>query len=415
MVPPGVEIVGAQRSADAGVATSPNRTPKDRGRLMKHPQEIAGQKPHVELAPGGPGIPPRRVVLVGARRAARRLARLLGDRPWSGPQIVGFVDAGHGRTSQLRPRSRHLALHPQADPVPVLGSIDRLDELVDRARATHVVVAVSTMPEARLRPRISQLINSDVSVHWVSVDSGHLDAGALDATAAVSVPDHSIQPRRRHGRGRWLPAWDHVAWPRRAKRLMDISLAAIGLLVLAPLFALVSVAILIGSGRPIFYTQDRVGQGGRRFRIFKFRSMRCDAERETGPIWASDHDSRCTRVGDWLRHTNIDELPQLFNVLRGEMSLVGPRPERPTFVEQFRQTIPDYELRHAIRGGMTGWAQVHGWRGRTSLRKRIQYDLDYIERWSFWLDVKILFMTIQHVFWGKTTWTEPRRAETHAA
>ncbi len=129
---------------------------------------------------------------------------------------------------------------------------------------------------------------------------------------------------------------------------MDISLAAIGLFVLAPLFALVAVAILIGSGRPIFYTQDRVGQGGRRFRIIKFRSMRCDAERETGPIWASDHDSRCTRIGDWLRHTNIDELPQLFNVLRGDMSLVGPRPERPTFVEQFRQTIPDYEL--AARG-----------------------------------------------------------------
>jgi exopolysaccharide biosynthesis polyprenyl glycosylphosphotransferase len=193
---------------------------------------------------------------------------------------------------------------------------------------------------------------------------------------------------------------------------MDISLAAIGLVVLAPLLLLVSVAVLISSGRPIFYTQDRVGQGGRRFRIIKFRSMRCDAERETGPVWAFDHDARCTRVGDWLRHTNIDELPQLFNVLRGDMSLVGPRPERPTFVEQFRQNIPDYDLRHAVRGGMTGWAQVHGWRGRTSLRKRIQYDLDYIERWSCWLDVRILYMTIQHVFWGKTTWKEPRRTYT---
>ncbi len=415
MVPPGVEIVGAKRSADAGVAASPDRRPRDRGRLMKHPQEVAGQKPHVEPAPVGADLLARRVVLVGARRAARRLARLLGDRPWSGPQIVGFIDAGHGRASHLRPRSRHLALHPQADPVPVLGSIDRLDELVDRARATHVVVAVSHTPEARLRPCLSQLINSDVAVHWVSVDSRQLDAGALDATTAVPLSDNPTQPRRRHGCGPRLPAWAQVTWSRAAKRLIDISLAAIGLFVLAPLFALVSAAILIGSGRPIFYTQDRVGQGGRRFRIFKFRSMRCDAERETGPIWASDHDARCTRVGDWLRHTNIDELPQLYNVLRGDMSLVGPRPERPTFVEQFRQSIPDYELRHAVRGGMTGWAQVHGWRGRTSLRKRIQYDLDYIERWSFWLDVRILFMTIQHVFWGKTKWKEPRRTETHAA
>jgi len=245
-------------------------------------------------------------------------------------------------------------------------------------------------------------------VHWVSVDSGQLDAEALDATTAVPVSGRSARPP-------WLPAWDRVSWSRVAKRFMDISLAAIGLVVLAPLFTVVSLAILIGSGLPIFYSQERVGQGGRRFRIFKFRSMRCDAERETGPIWASDHDARCTQVGDWLRHTNIDELPQLFNVLRGDMSLVGPRPERPTFVEEFRQTIPDYELRHAVQGGMTGWAQVHGWRGRTSLRKRIQYDLDYIERWSFWLDVKILFMTIQHVFWGKTSWKEPRRTETHAA
>jgi lipopolysaccharide/colanic/teichoic acid biosynthesis glycosyltransferase len=132
--------------------------------------------------------------------------------------------------------------------------------------------------------------------------------------------------------------------------------------------------------------------------------MRRDAEGETGPIWAADHDSRCTRIGDWLRHTNIDELPQLFNVLKGDMSLVGPRPERPVFVEKFRETVPDYDLRHAVPGGMTGWAQVHGWRGRTSLRKRVQYDLDYIERWTFWLDFRVLLMTVQHVLWGKTSW-----------
>jgi exopolysaccharide biosynthesis polyprenyl glycosylphosphotransferase len=193
------------------------------------------------------------------------------------------------------------------------------------------------------------------------------------------------------------------------KQILDTLLALIGLVLLAPLFALVALAILVTSGRPVFYTQDRVGQGGRLFRMIKFRSMRCDAERETGPIWASDHDQRCTAIGDWLRHTNIDELPQLFNVVRGEMSLVGPRPERPSFVSEFTRTIPDYNLRHAVPGGMTGWAQVHGWRGRTSLRKRVQYDLDYIERWSPSLDLRILLMTIQHVLWGKTTWTDSKR------
>jgi exopolysaccharide biosynthesis polyprenyl glycosylphosphotransferase len=195
---------------------------------------------------------------------------------------------------------------------------------------------------------------------------------------------------------------------RAAKRLADIVLSALGLLILTPLFTVVAVAILLTSGRPIFYTQERVGQGGRRFRIIKFRSMRCDAEQETGPIWASDHDSRCTRIGDWLRHANIDELPQLFNVLRGDMSLVGPRPERPMFVEQFRHDMPDYDLRHAVPSGMTGWAQVHGWRGRTSLRKRIQYDLDYVQRWSFWLDFLIMIMTVQHVVWGKISWNLSR-------
>ncbi len=189
-----------------------------------------------------------------------------------------------------------------------------------------------------------------------------------------------------------------------AKRILDIAGSAIGLTLLTPLFAVVAVLIWISSGRPIFYTQERIGQGGRSFRIIKFRSMRVDAERETGPIWASDHDERCTRIGDWLRHTNIDELPQLINVLIGDMSLVGPRPERPMFVQQFRGEVGDYDYRHAVPAGMTGWAQVHGWRGRTSLRKRLQYDLDYIGRWSFWLDVKILFMTVQHVAFAKTHW-----------
>jgi exopolysaccharide biosynthesis polyprenyl glycosylphosphotransferase len=353
------------------------------------------------------GTPPRRVVLVGARRDTRRLLRRLGKRPWSGLPIVGFVDSGHSRSSSLRLRSRHLALHPETDPVPVLGPIDRLDELVDRARATHVMVAVSGEPGASLPKRMSQLTNSDVAVHWVSVDSGRLDLDSL-ASRATAPPWSRNETARPKTRFR-SPAWGKLAWGRIGKRLVDVSVAVMLLVLLAPLFAIVAVAILISTGRPIFYKQQRVGQGGRLFSIIKFRSMRCDAESETGPIWASDHDTRCTRIGDWLRHTNVDELPQLLNVVRGEMSLVGPRPERPVFVEEFRQSIPDYDLRHAVPGGMTGWAQVHGWRGRTSLRKRLQYDLDYIQRWSIGLDLRILLMTIQHVFWGKTSWNETKR------
>ena len=370
---------------------------------MNNTLDIAGQ---IATATGRTS-PPSRVVLVGARRDARRLVRRLGTRPWNGLPIVGFVDTGHTRSTSMRLRSRHMAIHPETDPVPVLGSIDRLDELVDRARATHVMLAVSGERGSKLSPRVTQLVNPDVSIHCVSVDSGFLELDSLANQAAPPAWASEVSERPRA----WLrPSHGgQLSWGRIGKRIVDISVAGILLFLLSPLFAVVALAILISSGRPIFYKQQRIGQGGRLFPIIKFRSMRCDAERETGPIWALDHDARCTRIGDWLRHTNIDELPQLINVLRGEMSLVGPRPERPIFVDEFRGTIPDYDLRHAMPGGMTGWAQVHGWRGRTSLRKRIQYDLDYIQRWSIGLDFRILLMTIQHVFWGKTSWNESKR------
>src|SRR5262245_18981844 len=246
-------------------------------------------------------------------------------------------------------------------------------------------LAVQAGPQASLGPASSP-----------AVAGGSRRVVLPDARPGAQGRARRMLDRPWHG----LPAAGRVA-----KRMRDIGVSAFLLTLMAPLLAVVAVAILVTTGRPVFYQQQRVGQGGRLFRMYKFRSMRVDAERETGPIWASDHDSRCTRIGDWLRHTNIDELPQLFNVLRGDMSLVGPRPERPIFVEQFRGELPDYDYRHAVPAGMTGWAQVHGWRGRTSLRKRLQYDLDYIRRWSFWLEVRILFMTVQHVAWGKTKWS----------
>ena len=403
MASPSIESVGSELVEGPTVATSPGYRPRDRWRFMNSTPDMVRHLALTSVSAASRS----RVLLVGARRDARHLIRRLSKGPWTGPPIVGFVDAGHSRSSSLRPRSRHFALHSQTDPVPVLGHIDRLDEFVDFARATHVVMAVSGKSGRLSRPQVSQLINSDVVVQWVLVDSARLDLGSLTASSnATTWSLHSPTRSQTHLR---LPRWDRLTGPRSLKRIVDSTIAAFALLVLSPLFALVALAILVTTGRPIFYTQDRVGQGGRLFRIIKFRSMRCDAESETGPIWASDHDTRCTRIGDWLRHTNIDELPQLLNVVRGEMSLVGPRPERPSFVDRFQQTVPDYDLRHAVPGGMTGWAQVHGWRGRTSLRKRVQYDLDYIERWSPGLDLRILLMTVQHVFWGKTSWNESKR------
>jgi lipopolysaccharide/colanic/teichoic acid biosynthesis glycosyltransferase len=147
------------------------------------------------------------------------------------------------------------------------------------------------------------------------------------------------------------------------------------------------------SGRPILYRQRRMGHDGRGFEMLKFRSMRRDAE-AAGPGWTRANDPRRTRIGRWLRKRDLDELPQLFNVLRGDMSLVGPRPERPAYIEAFRREVPGYMLRHKVRAGMTGWAQVHGWRGDTSIQERVEHDLYYIQRWSLWLDLRILFMTL---------------------
>jgi exopolysaccharide biosynthesis polyprenyl glycosylphosphotransferase len=244
-------------------------------------------------------------------------------------------------------------------------------------------------------PRLSQPPTTPDGPSISVVDPSLIRLSALPASATIT-------PSR-------FPRWltrpvNRAKWARGAKRLSDIALASLALIILSPFLLVVGAFVLASSGWPIFYTQERVGQGGRLFRMIKFRSMRKDAEQSTGPVWATDQDTRCTRIGAWLRKTSVDEFPQLLNVIRGEMSLVGPRPERPIFVDQFRESMPDYDLRHAVPGGMTGWAQVHGWRGRTSLRKRVQYDLDYIQRWSFGLDFRILLMTVQHVLCNKTNW-----------
>jgi exopolysaccharide biosynthesis polyprenyl glycosylphosphotransferase len=178
------------------------------------------------------------------------------------------------------------------------------------------------------------------------------------------------------------------------KRITDIALSAGVIVVGAIPAAIVSLLIKRSSPGPVFYTQERMGLDGKAFKVYKFRSMPVDAEDASGPVWAREDDPRATRVGRWLRRSDFDELPQFWNVLRGDMSIVGPRPERPFFVEQFKHRIPSYMLRHKVKAGITGWAQVNGWRGNTSLEKRIEFDLYYIENWSLSLDFKIMWLTV---------------------
>jgi exopolysaccharide biosynthesis polyprenyl glycosylphosphotransferase len=182
------------------------------------------------------------------------------------------------------------------------------------------------------------------------------------------------------------------------KRAMDVVLSLLAILILSPVFAVLAALVKWTSPGPIFFSQERCGLNGDSFKMLKFRSMRADSEAKTGAVWAVKNDPRTTKLGAFLRKTSLDELPQFINVLLGDMSLVGPRPERPVFINKFVKTIPNYNARHAVKAGITGWAQVNGWRGNTSLRKRVQYDLYYIMHWTPWLDIRILWLTIWHGF-----------------
>jgi exopolysaccharide biosynthesis polyprenyl glycosylphosphotransferase len=177
------------------------------------------------------------------------------------------------------------------------------------------------------------------------------------------------------------------------KRTMDIVGSLVGIIILSPLYFIIAVAVKLTSRGPIFYGQERMSLDGKTFKMWKFRSMKVDAEEKSGAVWAKKSDDRRTAIGGFLRKTSLDEIPQFWNVLKGDMSLVGPRPERPVFIDQFKDQIPAYMLRHRVKAGITGWAQINGWRGDTSIEKRIEFDIFYIKNWSLWFDIRILLLT----------------------
>jgi len=214
-------------------------------------------------------------------------------------------------------------------------------------------------------------------------------------TSSVSVKEIEGVPFLR------LKSIPMTTWGRIMKRTFDLIVSLALLTVLSPLFLVIALLIKLDSRGPAFFRQERVGFDGGRFSMVKFRSMQPGAESESGPVFARSDDPRRTTIGSILRKTSLDELPQLWNVLKGEMSLVGPRPERPYFVDQFKALVPRYLERHRVKTGMTGWAQVNGLRGNTSIEQRINYDVYYVEHWSFWFDLKILLKTIRALFTAK--------------
>jgi exopolysaccharide biosynthesis polyprenyl glycosylphosphotransferase len=191
-----------------------------------------------------------------------------------------------------------------------------------------------------------------------------------------------------------------TTWNLIVKRSFDVVVSGICLILASPVLASIALLIKLDSRGPIYYSQERVGLDGRPFRLLKFRTMRVDAESGTGPVWAKKDDPRKTRIGGFLRRFSLDELPQLLNVLRGEMSIVGPRPERQHFVDQFKKEIPKYLDRHRVKTGMTGWAQVNGLRGNAPIEERTKFDVYYVENWSLVFDLKIILKTVRAVIFG---------------
>ena len=340
-----------------------------------------------------------RLLLVGMSPMRERILRLARELPGLAFEPVGWLACAADTASvseiDTLPTAGASAARPAAadatpdgsDALPCLGDLAEVRRVVRQHRIDRVIL---TLPFAQL-PLVSataeQLANLTVDLQFVP-DLMALHTSKMRLQEIAGIPFISVRETAISGADRIV------------KRTFDLFLAAAGLLLLSPLLAVLGLLVKLSSPGPMLYRQVRMGRDGREFTMFKFRSMRVDAEAVTGPVRTVAGDSRVTAIGGFLRRFSLDELPQLWNVVQGDMSLVGPRPERKVFVDRFREQMPRYFERHQVKSGITGWAQVHGLRGNTSVEERTLYDLHYVENWSLGLDIRILLMTVHHVLRG---------------
>jgi Undecaprenyl-phosphate glucose phosphotransferase len=317
------------------------------------------------------GLNLQRILVIGAGALGREITTKILAHREMGFEVVGFLDDDPRKVGST------------VCGLPVLGTLRQADEIVNDHDIDQVFVALPLEAHKKMLQVIDVMAQECVEIKLVPdiLQYAALRAGLedLDGTPVINLSQVPLQ-----------------GWNSMLKRAIDVGMAIAVMIALIPIVPLIALLIWLEDRGPIFYRQERMGLDGKPFMIVKFRSMRVNAEATSGPVWAVRDDPRRTRVGSFLRRTSLDELPQIWNVLTGDMSIVGPRPERPTFVREFKHKIPRYMLRHRVKAGITGWAQVHGWRGNTSIKKRIQYDLYYIQNWSLTLDFKILWMTIRY-------------------
>lgn len=323
-----------------------------------------------------------KVIVVGNSPVASRLIHEILNQKRLGLKFVGLV-------SDISKKS-------QSQEFQFLGSIDNLSDIVKKVKPDEIILTDISINRKKIINIIQICSDANISFKFISDVFSMVTTSASSNTLA-GLPIMELKTIALDG------------WGRIVKRLFDIVFSAVLLVILSPLFLLAAILVRISSPGPVIFKQKRVGRDGKVFNFYKFRSMytdKCDFS-DKGKKWttAKDEKSRITPIGRILRKSNIDEIPQFYNVLKGDMSFVGPRPELPTFVDKFQKDIPEYYRRHRVKSGLTGWAVVNGLKGDTSIEERVRYDIFYIENWSFWFDLKIIiktvFLVIREIFGGK--------------
>jgi len=316
----------------------------------------------------------KRVLIVGTSTVADKTYRSLTMHRSLGYEALGYC-------------SVHSSAGDTMDHIPYMGSIASVPELIKTRHIDMILIAFSETEQPLLHDLVRNCQGLNVEMMMVP-DILELMTSQVQIKHIEGIPFLGIKSPT-------LSSWNFIV-----KRTFDLLFASLILLLASPIIGLIVILIKLDSRGPVFYLQERIGLDGEVFKVMKFRSMHTDAEQATGPVWSQKNDPRTTALGRFLRRFSLDELPQLMNVLRGDMSIVGPRPERPYFVEKFKNQVPRYLERHRVKTGMTGWAQVNGLRGNASIAERTNYDIYYVEHWSLVFDLKIILKTIHAVLFG---------------
>lgn len=312
----------------------------------------------------------RRVIIIGTGTVGQSLVKYIHETFWSGFKVVSVFDDNPAQNNIV-----------SICDVSVKKTPSNIEEYVRKYAIDEIWIALPLKAESKIKEIVKALRQDVITIRYFP-DMFGLDLLNYSVTEIFGMSAINIVSSPMIGINRIV------------KAIEDRVLALLILLSLSPFMLIIAILVKLSSPGSVFFRQERVGWNGKKFSMLKFRSMSVDAEENTGAVWAHKEDDRATKLGSFLRKTSLDELPQFINVLRGDMSIVGPRPERPVFVDKFKYEIPNYMQKHLVKAGITGWAQVNGWRGNTSLEKRVEYDLYYIENWSLWFDLKITLLTL---------------------